>query len=504
MLRLTDISKKFGAVQALNNASLGLAPGEIRAFLGANGSGKSTMVKILSGLVQRDTGTIILDDQPIETGDPKKARANGIIAAYQDMTLIPSLTIEENIAFGHEKCGFMGWVDKKARRTLAEKMIDLVGIPAMADTLVEQLDPSLCALVEFAKALSWNPKYLLVDEITACLHKAQVEKLFTLLRKLSAEGVGILFVSHRLDEVFKLCSSATILRSGKTVVELVLSDVDEDDLVYYMTGERPFRACLYNEVSNISGKEGIPSLEAKNIVIGRHVKDVSVKIHPGEIVGVAGLQGQGQSQFLRGIYGFQSIDSGEVYIHGKKIRLKNPADAIKAGIGFLPGDRQKEGIFSGRPLSENIFVARDGIRFPISWDTKSKSARETVNIINLLKVVAAGPFSPAASLSGGNQQKLIVGRWITMDLNVLVLDDPTKGVDVSSRKEIHSILREMAQKGVSLLFSSSDNEELLEISDRILVFYDGLIHAELDCDDMSADRLASLTLGIVKEGVIKG
>nr|MDA3835441.1 sugar ABC transporter ATP-binding protein [Spirochaetales bacterium] len=395
-----------------------------------------------------------------------------------------------------EKKNRFGIIDRKTGTKQAGKMIDLVGITARDDTLVEQLDPSNQSLVELAKALTWDPKYLLIDEITASLYKSQVEHVFDLLRKFAAEGMGILFVSHRLDEVFSLCSGATILRSGKTVIDISLGGVTEDDLVYYMTGERT--EDLKNPVKQaertIKSKDAV--LSVLDFSVDPRVHDVSLDIYPGEIVGIAGLQGQGQSEFLRALYGYTKMSKGSVKLNGKPVNLHSTSQAIQAGIGFLPGDREREGVFSRRPLSENLFAAKDSIRPALAFDSMHSRASDSQEIIDTLHVVASGPFAPARSLSGGNQQKIIVGRWLVMDLNVLILDDPTKGVDISSRREIHSLLRKMTDNGVAMIYSSSDNEELLEICDRIVVFFDGRIIKALTKEQMSPEMLASATLGV--------
>ena len=501
MLELTKISKSFGAVKALSDVSLGLRPGEIRAFLGANGSGKSTMVKILSGLVQRDHGEIYIDGKPIAINTPQDARKHRVIAAYQDLSLMQRLSVEDNLALGHEKRNPFGIIDHKARWTQAEEMIDLFKIQARPDTLVENLDPSNQGLVELAKAYSWNPKYLLVDEITASLYKSQVDHVFSLLTEFAAKGMGILFVSHRLYEVFDLCSTATILRSGKSVANISLSEVSEDDLVFHMTGELQGRSisvpCSPRQAKKqlVSGVTD-PILQVEGFSVFPKVCNVSISVDPGEIIGIAGLQGQGQSEFLRALYGFIKPTSGKMMVSGKELVLNSPSQAIRSGIGFLPGDREMEGVFPFRPISENLFAARDGMRAPLSLDSIQKCARESNKIIDRLHVVASGPFAPARSLSGGNQQKIVVGRWLSMDLKLLILDDPTKGVDISSRREIHSLLKEMTNNGVGMIYSSSDNEELLEICDKILVFFDGEIIQTLDRNEMSPDALASATLGV--------
>ena len=417
------------------------------------------------------------------------------------MSLLHRLSVEDNLALGHEKKHVFGLINTKARRIQAEEMIDLFKIQARPDTLVENLDPSNQGLVELAKAYTWNPKYLLVDEITASLYKSQVDHVFSLFTEFAAKGMGILFVSHRLYEVFDLCSTATVLSSGKSVANISLSDATEDDLVFHMTGERQGRSvsvpsCPLQVKKNFasSGMESI--LQVEKFTVFPKVRNISMSVEPCEIIGIAGLQGQGQSEFLRALYGFIKPTSGKMKLSGKEVVLKSTSQAIRSGIGFLPGDREKEGVFSLRPISENLFAARDGVRAPLSLDSIQTCARESNEIINRLHVVASGPFAPIKSLSGGNQQKIIVGRWLSMDLKLLILDDPTKGVDISSRREIHTLLKEMTNNGVGMIYSSSDNEELLEICDKILVFFDGEIIQTLNKNEMSPDALASATLGV--------
>jgi ABC-type sugar transport system ATPase subunit len=496
VLRLENVSKSFGAVKALDNASLSIERGEIRAFLGANGSGKSTMVKLLSGLLQKDAGTILSDGREMEIRDPDDARGKKIIAAYQDLSLIPKLSVADNLSLGHEKLTRFGLVDTAAKVKLADEMIGNLEIEANPDTLVEQLDPSNQSLLEFAKALAWNPEFLLIDEITASLYKHQVECLFRIVRELSAQGVGILFVSHRLDEVFSLCSTATVLRSGSTVAEVNLSEVSEADLVYYMTGKRNKTE---EKVSvQVREQHGQPVLEVADFSVQDKVRGLSLDLYPGEIVGLAGLQGQGQSEFLRALYGVFPFDpSSTMKLEGDPVRFSSPSQAIKRGIGFLPGDREREGIFSSRSIAENLFAARDGVRNSFALESTRSQRINAGKGIDHLHIVTAGPFVPASSLSGGNQQKLIVGRWLEMPLKILILDDPTKGVDIGSRREIHNLLRRMAkEKGTALLYSSSDNEELLEICDSIAVMYEGKITEVLHSTMMTAERLASATLGV--------
>lgn len=495
MLTLENISKSFGAVQALDKASLTLVPGEIRAFLGANGSGKSTIVKILSGLVKKDEGTVLLDNKTIDITSPHISKAFGIAAAYQDLSLVSYLSVRDNLLLGHEPIGKTGMIGRKEAWDIFGRYLDMLGAKIDPDTLVSTLDLSIQNIVEIAKALTWKPSYLLLDEITASLYQEQVDVLFSLLKKVASEGVSILFVTHRLEEVFRLCDSATILRSGKTVASMSLSGVDECDLIYHMTGKKVEAYCHSPTGSTETKKTGIPVLKTNKLTIRGRFSDVSLCISEGEIVGVAGLQGQGQAEFLRSVYGYYSYDEGTMEFRGRQVKFRIPAEAVAAGFGFIPGDREHEGIFHVRPVYENIFSARFSLMGMLRWLNPKNLVEAANDIIKKLNVVTAGPEFPANSLSGGNQQKLVIGRWLVTNPKVLLLDDPTKGVDISSRREIHDLLRDMAKKNTAILFSSSDNEELLEIAERIVVFYEGRIIAELVGTDISEENLSAAILG---------
>ncbi len=493
MLELQGITKNFGAVKALCGANLTLRDGEIRALLGANGSGKSTMVKVLGGLIHKDAGSIRLGGAEISIPSPKASHFHGIGAAYQDLSLVPRLTVAENIALGHEPAK-LGLVDRK--RTLATAMETLEIFKAGVDpaNLVMDLDPARQSLVEIAKTIAWKPRIILLDEVTASLHKEQVKLVFELLRTLRAKGTSILFVSHRLDEVFELCDSASILRGGESVADVTVADVTENDLVFHMTGMR------IEEESKDRKKAAEANngtmLEVRNLTVGNKVSNVSCTAARGEIVGIGGLQGQGQGEFLRALYGYTQPDEGTILLEGKEIKFKAPADAVLKGFGFIPGDREREGIFQVRPIVDNIFMAEFGIKPLVSYVHTKGMSEGAMAIIDRLKIKIGSPQDPARSLSGGNQQKLIVGRWIKGASKILLLDDPTKGVDVTSRREIHDILRSMASQGATILISSSDNEELLEISDRIIVFYEGRIVTELSGDTLREDTLVAAMLGV--------
>ncbi len=496
MLELTNVSKAFGAVHALNEASLTVRPGEIRALLGANGSGKSTMVKILSGLVRRDTGTVTMDGRKVQIRSPRDSRVLGIAAAYQDLSLIPRLPVAENIMLGNEPTR-RGVVDERRVTALAEEYLRQLNTRVNMDALAMDLDSSTLSIVEIAKALSRQPKVLLLDEVTASLRREQVKSVFTVLKKLRDEGMAIVFVSHRLDEVFELCDTATILRGGKSVAEVHTGEVEEHDLVYHMTGMKVSQLQRSDEDQETRVTEEV-LLEVRDLRLDPKVQGVSFSARKGQIIGIGGLQGQGQEELLRAVYGYLRPDSGEILIDGESVRFKSAADAVRHGFGFIPGDREREGIFPVRPIIDNIYMAefaKQTIAAPVSPGVIADGAEEMVKKLSI-KIGSAS--DQANSLSGGNQQKLVVGRWLKVKPRVLLLDDPTKGVDVTSRLEIHTLLRRMAQDGTAIIISSSENEELLDLADTILVFYEGRIVDVLRGEGLKEERLVSAMLGVKK------
>lgn len=494
MLKVDHITKNFGAVKALSDASISITQGEIRALLGANGSGKSTLVKTLGGINKTDTGTIEIQGRPVKLKSPKDSAKYGMAVAYQDLSLLPRLNVAENIVIACEPRGSFG-MDQKEAATVAQKYIEKLNINAYPDTMVCDLDISNQSLVEVAKALYRRPRILVLDEITASLHHDQVSVLFGVLKELKNEGLAILFVSHRLDEVFSLCDTATILREGQSVTHVTLSETNREELVYHMTGKKIQTDGLGAAAETTDGRED-RLLDVENLTIQGRVEGVSLYAGRGEIIGIAGLQGQGQGEFIRAVYGAIGYQKGRIIIKGREAKIKSPNGAIKMGIGFISGDREKEGVFQIRSVAENLFVIKTALSNLLSFISLKKQKNEADSLIGKLNIVAAGTGVPANSLSGGNQQKLAIGRWLAVRPRVLLLDDPTKGVDVSSRSEIHDILREMTKTGMAVVFSSSDNEELLEVANRIYVFYEGKIIQELTGSKRTGEFLASAMLGI--------
>jgi len=500
LLELINIKKSFGAVIALNQASLTLEKGEIVALLGANGSGKSTLVKILGGTVKKDAGTITVDQKPVEIRSSAESRARKIAVAYQELSLIPRMTVYENVMLGHFHKGRFGQVDERKNRSFVCSLLEKYGVACNLDDFPKDLPSSTLSLIEIVKAISWDPDILLLDEVTAALHHNEVENLFSNLRVLSENGISIVMVTHRLSEIFNIASRAVILRNGESVADVDLKKTDINKIVYHMTGKMPEIAENPSDEKR-SMEDAV--LVVENLSIGESVKNVSLRVNRGEIIGLGGLEGQGQSQFLRSIYGAIPRDSGLITLASKKVDYKSSANAVKDGIGFISGNRNRESIFSLRTIGENIFSAKMSMGRNFSGISNRMIIRQTNQIVKDYEIKIGNINDPITSLSGGNQQKVVFGRWILVSPEILLLDDPTKGVDVSSRRELHNFLRKAADQGMTVLIVSSDNDELLEIANRIYVFYEGGIHCMLCGTDCTEEKLVSAMMGMTAKDSVK-
>ncbi len=494
MLEIRGINKNFDAVVALKEAHLSAKAGQIMALLGANGSGKSTLVKVLSGLVNPNSGEISIDNKPVTIRNAADSRRLGVAVAYQDLSLIPAMSAIDNIVLGMEPVGFARLIDKKSLRKKALTYFNMLKIECDPDALVQTLMPSTQSMIEIAKAIATEPKILILDEATASLHSDEVDIVFEVLAELKKKGVAIIIVSHRMGEIFRICDSCTILKSGETVAEGDLSGLNLDEIVFHMTGKYLDKSHKAASDEDITNKELL--LDVSNLTMFPKLQGVHFKSYRGEIVGIGGLDGQGQSEFIRALLSDEKYESGEILYKGKKIKYKTPADAIADQMGFISGDRSRESIFPLRSVADNLFAAKatKGKLFSfLSQKTVNDFAKDAMEKYG---IVAGSIDHPANSLSGGNQQKLVVGRWIALSPDLLLLDDPTKGVDVGSRREIHNILKDCIAKGMSVIYVSSDNEELLEISDRIYVFYEGKISIELTGGNRTEEKLVAAMLGL--------
>ncbi|RUT34830.1 sugar ABC transporter ATP-binding protein [Arsenicitalea aurantiaca] len=493
-LHAQGVTKRFGAITALSSGRISVGKGEIHALLGANGCGKSTLCKIIAGTVSRDGGTLEIDGRPADLKSPREAEALGVALFYQELSLVPQLSVADNIFLGHEPRNAAGFVDR--RRLIADTEVLIARFSAVAGsgfaagTNVSRLSPDQRQIVEILKVLARNPSIIIFDEATAALDKRQVDLFFSILRTLKAEGVAIIFISHRMDEVFEIADRITVMRNGETVAEYGAGEVDRDTVVHDMVGKL---ADHQREARPPRPAGETPRLVVSSVSGGR-LRDVSFSVAPGEILGLGGLQGQGQSAILQGLFGAEPFARGEVSVDGRPVRLRRPADAIRAGLAYVSGDRGRDAALHGRSIFENIAAAtlvseRRRFVWPSALKPRFEKAAAGLN------TKYAGMEAPIGSLSGGNQQKIFIARWLATDASILLLDDPTKGIDLGAKGDFFELARDLAAKGTSIVFYASEDAELLGLCDRILVFNSGAVTAELSGDTRDAFHLTRAAYG---------
>lgn len=498
MFEMRSMVKHFGSVKALDGACLTVKPGEIRALLGSNGSGKSTIVKIMGGIVRANAGELLMDGAPIRIDSSADSRSFGFAVAYQELSLLPKMSVIDNIMLGHEYTRRGGVLDEKRRRESAAKLLERLEIKCSLDALVQNISPSEQSMVEVAKALSRDPKFLLLDEVTASLHHDEVEALFRVLREEKAKGVSILIVTHRMNEIYQVCDSATIFRNGVTVAEGPMSQFPLNEVIYHMTGTRVKEEAAAAPRSLAKEKDML--LRVEHLVMRPKVSDISLHVGKGEIVGIGGLEGQGQAEYMKAIFGDLTPEAGEMWFEGRRLRLKDTAQAVRHGISYISGDRTKESVFSLRTIEENLTAGDAALGRVWSWVSAGKIRKMASDAVEQYQIKIGSITDSASSLSGGNQQKLAIARGIAVGPKLLLLNDPTKGVDINSRNEIHKILRDSSARGMGILLVSSDTEELLGICSRIYVFYEGKVVAELTGDQRTEENVVRAMIGGTPEG----
>ncbi len=492
-LTAQQIVKRFGGVVAVAEGNLTVQSGEVVALLGANGSGKSTLTKVITGVLSPNEGTLILDGESVRFRSPRAAQQRGITAVYQELSLIPDMTVAENIWLGHEPRRWGLQLDQKALEAQTRALLALFSgtvSPALQpDEPVAALPPDERAIVEILKAISLNPRLLILDEATASLDSRQVSRLFELVTTWKQEGKGIVFVSHRMEEIFRVADRAVVLRNGRTVGEVPISDTNEQHLVQLMIGD--VVAVPRQGVEAPAGTVPTERLKVEHLYTGR-LRGVSLSVADGELLGLGGLQGQGQSELLRAIFG-DIPHRGTITLSGTVVRFEHPRDAMRQGVAYVPGDRGAEGLLLSRSILENFQLPSwDKYGFPSQM---GRARADADRVGNELKLKYAGLDAPVSSLSGGNAQKVVIGKWLLRAPRLLLLNDPTKGIDVSAKREFYNLLADLRQAGTAILFYSSDDEELLSLCDRVLVLQDGTIRAELTGDRLTHAELVGASMG---------
>lgn len=477
-LRVRGLSKRFEAVRALTDASLEIEPGSIHALLGENGAGKSTLVKIITGLETADEGSLLLDGQEVRFSSPMEARSAGVTAVYQDPKLFPHLDVAENLLMGIQPTNFGGLrVDRRAMYRQASELLARIGVSIDTHTLAVGLSAADLLFVEIARALSADVRLLILDEPTAALTPAEAEQLFSVVRDLRDDGASILLITHRLEELEGLADTVTVLRDGTDVAAKPMAETTREEIVHLMVGRT-----LAAEGRRSPGSVGAERLSVEDLTSLGTFDSVSFSVREGEIVGMAGLVGSGRSEIAQAVFGIAPADSGVVRVNGEAVTVRDPIQMVSLGVAYVPEDRDLQGLVTSFSITDNIALpllrrlSRLGLRVP--GQEREISSRYAGD----LAIKAPSVDTPTSALSGGNRQKTVLAKWLATEPKVLILDEPTHGIDVGSKAEVHAIVRELASQGMAILMISSDLPEVLLLSDRILVIADGRLVAELPGD----------------------
>ncbi|MEP7453940.1 sugar ABC transporter ATP-binding protein [Phyllobacterium sp. SB3] len=490
LIELTGIRKSFGGVRALQGVDFALRAGEVHALLGENGAGKSTLMRVLGGEHIPESGTIKVRGDEVALRGPMDALGKGIAIIHQEMALATDLSVAENIFLS----GIPRVISWRALNRRASQLIESLGFSISPGSIVGDLPPAHQQVVEIAKALSHNAGVIVFDEPTAVLSVQDAERLLDIIRTLRERGVGIVYISHRLDEVFRIADRITVMKDGSSVATVEAKSVGIDDVIRMMVG-RSLKALFGEDVERKPGKE---VLRVENLSDGRRIKDVSLAVRAGEIVGLGGLVGAGRTEVVRMIFGADRAKSGSIFIQGKKVRINSPQDAVKAGIGLVPESRKEQGLVLDFPIRVNATMSRlaplvNGFGFIRRTAEKAAAAK----LASQLKIKAGSLNDPVSSLSGGNQQKVVLAKWFHADGDMLIFDEPTRGVDVGAKTEIYSLIKSLAADGRAVLVISSEHLELFGLCDRILVMREGEITGSLEPDDYTEEKLLKLAMASI-------
>ena len=494
-LEMIDICKSFGSNLVLDKVSFTLTGGEIKALLGENGAGKSTLMNILGGVIARDSGTIKIDGEEVVFHTPKESLDKGIAFIHQELNLINDLAIYENLFIGREIKKKNGFLDKNAMIEETKKVFARMDLDLNPETMVRDLDASYKQIVEISRAMLMNARLVIMDEPTTSLTDPEIERVFSFMRRLKAEGVGIIFISHKLNEVMTICDSYTVLRDGHMISTGLISEVTTTDITRMMVG---------HEIKNIKRAEGSNLgpvvLEAKNLSDGKHFKDISFKIHRGEVVGFTGLLGDGRSELFQAIFGAAGHYEGTLLVDGKEVKMHSTLQAVEMGIAYVPRNRKENGIIKDMTILENgsLVTMSKRKKGPFIDDEAIKSDFNKQK--ESLRIKMGEDIDLITSLSGGNQQKVVLAKWLSLNPQILILDNPTQGVDVGAKEEIYEIILRLAKEGVAIVILSSEAQEIIRVSSRCYVMYHGEIIKELKGDEMDEHEIMKNATGVKDNG----
>ena len=490
-LELRGVAKSFGSVVALKSADLTVHMNSIHALVGENGAGKSTLVKIVAGLYQRDAGDFLLRGESVDFRSTAEAKAAGVAVIYQEPTLFPDLSVTENIFMGRQPTLSFGRIDRKAMRAEAEELFTRLAVRIDPDRPAEGLSIADQQIIEIAKAISVDARVLIMDEPTAALSGIEVDRLFAVARSLRDEGRALVFISHRFDEVFALCDTITVMRDGQYISTDAIQDTSVDEIVRRMVGR---------EVTDLFPKEVAPLgdvlLEVEGLNSAGVFHDVSFTVRSGEIVGLSGLVGAGRSEIVRAVFGVDRYDSGAVRMHGKSVPKLNPTAAMAAGMALVPEDRRKQGLVLESSVARNLTLSTRTQLSRFGFIDSSLENRAAKEWAGRLEVKTNALDAEVGTLSGGNQQKVVLGKWLSTKPEVLIIDEPTRGIDVGTKAEVHRLLGDLVDGGMAVLMISSELPEVLGMADRILVLHEGRVTAELSGDEATEDAVMRAASGL--------
>ncbi len=486
IVRMQGIDKHFPGVHALKKCDFELQAGEVHALVGENGAGKSTIMKILTGVFKKDEGTIYYKGKEVDITNTKEAQKLGISIIHQELNLMPDLTVAENIFIGREMIKSGIFCDNNKLNKATEVLLSSMKVKIAPTTRVDTLTVAQQQMVEIAKALSFDSEVLIMDEPTAALTESEIDELFIIIKELRAKGVGIVYISHRMNELKRICDRVTVMRDGEYISTNNMDDITIDEIIKMMVGRE-----IFVEVVELNKKkEHEVVLEVKSLNRGRHVKDVNFHLRRGEILGFAGLMGAGRTEVARCIFGADKLESGQIILNGKEVKIKSPKEAVKKGIGYLSEDRKRFGLVLGLDVESNVamssmsnFINKFGFLKP------NRISKNSEKYVESLSIKTPSGTQLVKNLSGGNQQKVVMGKWLTKNCDILIFDEPTRGIDVGAKSEIYKLLNNLADQGKSIIMISSELEEIIRMSHRVMVMCEGRITGELERHEATQENI---------------
>ena len=485
ILTMKGIDKSFPGVHALDHVDLEVRKGEVHALMGENGAGKSTLMKVLTGIYHKDSGTITYEGKEVEFSNPREAQDAGIVIVHQELNMLGHLTVAQNIFIGRE---FMKGklIDDKKMNEEAKRLFDQLGIDIDPTETMSRLTVGKQQMCEIAKAISHDAKVIIFDEPSAALTEAEIEELFKIIRDLRKKQMGIVYISHRMDEIKVITDRVTVMRDGGYVGTLITEECTKDDIINMMVGR-----VIYEDPKTESAvpKDAPVVLKVEHLNAGRMVKDVSFELRKGEILGFSGLMGAGRTETARALFGADPKQSGDIYVNGKKVDIKNPQDAVKCGIGYLSEDRKRYGIVVDKTVAENSTMASLEFYMKGMFIDKKKENEAAQKYVDLLRTKTPGVDQLVVNLSGGNQQKVVIAKWLIRNCDILIFDEPTRGIDVGAKSEIYQLMNELAAEGKSIIMISSEMTEILRMSDRIIIMCEGRKTGELAIEEATQERI---------------